>query len=69
MAQYRPVLPPTPIATAFNHYLSIVVDYIVTAIHESRTLAMLRHMLLHNIVDQGVVHSPIQALRMEDTDD
>ena len=69
MAQYRLVLPPTPIATAFNHYLSIVVDYIVTAIHESRTLAMLRQMLLHNIVDQGVAHSRIQALRMEDTDD
>ena len=69
MAQYRIVLPPTLIATAFNHYLRTVVDYIVTAVHESRTLAMLRHMLLHNIVDQGVVHSRIQTLRMEDTDD
>ncbi len=50
MARYEIVLPPERLAQAFNDRVRPLVDSIIAAIHESRTLAALRDALLPKLI-------------------
>jgi type I restriction enzyme S subunit len=50
MARYEVAVPPEPVATAFSKRIQPSVDRIIEAIHESRSLAALRDMLLPRLI-------------------
>jgi len=50
MARYRFALPPQAVASAFKDKLQPSVDRIIAGIHESRTLAALRDVLLPKLI-------------------
>jgi type I restriction enzyme S subunit len=50
MARYDVALPPQAAAEAFTESVRPVVDRIISAIHESRTLAALRDTLLPKLI-------------------
>jgi type I restriction enzyme S subunit len=54
MARYDVVLPPEPVAEAITHEVRPLVDRIIAAIHESRTLAALRDTLLPKLISGEV---------------
>jgi type I restriction enzyme S subunit len=50
MARFEVVLPPEPVAEGFTRVMSPLVERIIAAIHESRTLAALRDALLPKLI-------------------
>jgi type I restriction enzyme S subunit len=50
MARYEIVMPPEPIAEAFNTLVQPLTERIIAGIHESRTLAALRDALLPKLI-------------------
>jgi type I restriction enzyme S subunit len=50
MARYEIVLPPEPVAEAFNTLVQPLTERIIAGIHESRTLAALRDALLAKLI-------------------
>ncbi|KAB2320298.1 restriction endonuclease subunit S [Betaproteobacteria bacterium SCN1] len=50
MSRYAVVLPPEPIATAFNKQVQQIAEKIIANVHESRTLAALRDTLLPRLI-------------------
>ncbi len=50
MARYPVVIPPERIAEALTSQMRPAVDHIIASIHESRTLASLRDMLLPKFI-------------------
>lgn len=50
MARYTVVRPPTPVAEAFTNQVRPAVDRIISGIHQSRTLAALRDVLLPKLI-------------------
>jgi type I restriction enzyme S subunit len=50
MARYQVVLPPEPIAAAFNAHIKPLISRMIAGIHESRTLAALRDTLLPRLL-------------------
>ncbi len=62
MARYDVVLPPEPIVEAFTNLIKPLIDQIIAAIHESRTVADLRDALLPQLLSRhvrvkGVTHA------------
>ena len=54
MQDYRLCVPPAPIARAFNDAVSPMLDHIVTNVHESRSLAAVRDLLLPRLMSGGI---------------
>jgi len=50
MARYRVVVPPESVAKAFSAQIHTAADRIIASIHESHTLASLRHTLLPKLI-------------------
>ena len=54
MKDYRLCVPPDPIARAFNDAVSPMLDRIVKNVHESRSLAAVRALLLPRLMSGGI---------------
>ena len=54
MKDYRLCVPPDPIARAFNDAVSPMLDRIVKNVHESRSLAAVRDLLLPRLMSGGI---------------
>ena len=50
MARYRVVIPPKLLAEVFTNQIRLIVDRIISSIHESRTLAAIRDTLLPRLI-------------------
>lgn len=65
MARYELVLPPEPVAEAFTGLVQPLIERIITGIHQSRTLAALRHALLPKLISGEIRVRDAENIRRE----
>ena len=54
MARYEITIPPEPILEAFNSIVAPLADSLIANIHESRSLAQLRDLLLPKLISGDI---------------